>query len=153
MPALGQTKLTPTVHAEIVTALRQGSYQVVAAQKAGIGRRTLVRWMQRGEMEEARREEGFPADPDEEKYLQFKKDVEIARAQAEVDAVKCVSDAGRIGTWQAAAWYLERSFPQRWGKTREVEEVTDDAEQADPDEALQKLLERLNAVGDQQYEI
>lgn len=96
-------------------------------------------------MEEARIQEGFKPNPDEEKFLRFKKDMEMARAQAEIESVQVVREAGRNGTWQAAAWYLERSFPQRWSKTR-FEEHVEEKKTADPDLALTKLLARLEAL-------
>lgn len=139
------SKLTPRVHESIVQSVRSGSYQVVAAQRAGIGVTTFRNWLERGEMEEARIAEGFDPNPDEEKYLQFKKDVDIARAQAEIEAVQVVRQAGQNGTWQAAAWYLERSFPQRWSKTS-FEEIVEEKKTADPDLALTKLLARLEAL-------
>ena len=96
-------------------------------------------------MEEARIAEGFPPSEGEAKYLKFKKDVEIARAEAEVESVQMVKMAARNGTWQAAAWYLERSFPQRWSRNR-IEEIIEEKEEADPQLALTKLLARLEAI-------
>jgi hypothetical protein len=142
---MARSKLTPQVHECIVECIKAGSYQVVAAHSAGIGMTTFRTWLERGEMEEARIAEGFDPNPDEAKFLQFKKDVEIARAQAEIESVEVVRQAGRNGTWQAAAWYLERSFPQRWSKTS-FEEIVEEKKGADPDLALTKLLARLEAL-------
>ena len=96
-------------------------------------------------MEEARIAEGFPPAEDEAKYVRFRQDVEKARAEAEVEAVSMVKMAARNGTWQAAAWYLERSFPQRWSRNR-IEEIVEEKEEADPQLALTKLLARLDAI-------
>lgn len=145
-------KLTPRVHEKIVSNLRNGAYKTVAAQEAGIARSTFNNWMERGEMEEARLEEGFAATPGEKKYLDFKKDVDKAMAQAEVNAVKVIQEAGSLGTWQAAAWYLERSFPQRWAKVRPMDDSDNKKDVADPDEALNKLLQRLESLGDREHE-
>jgi hypothetical protein len=57
-------------------------------------------------------------DVDEAKYLLFFEDVEAARAASEVRAVTQIQQAAMDGTWQAAAWYLERSQPGRWGRQR-----------------------------------
>lgn len=139
------SKLNTETHNTIVESIRAGSYQTVAAQRAGINPNTYRNWYERGEMEEARIAEGFEPNPDEAKYLQFMKDIDVARAQAEIESVKVIREAGRNGTWQAAAWYLERSFPQRWAKSRFEEEVVE-AKSADPDLALTKLLARLDAL-------
>jgi len=138
-------KLNPEVHETIVEHVRSGSFVSVAAQQAGISPSTFRTWMERGEMEEARIAEGFDPNPDEAVFLAFKKDVDSARAEAEIESVKMVRMASRNGTWQAAAWYLERSFPQRWARNR-IEEVTEEEASADPDLALTKLLARLEAL-------
>lgn len=138
-------KLNAEVHEIIVESVRGGSFQSIAAQQAGISPTTFRKWMERGEMEEARIAEGFSPHEDEAIFLHFKKDVEAARAEAEIESVKMVRMAARNGTWQAAAWYLERSFPQRWARNR-IEEVTEEEAAADPDMALTKLLARLEAL-------
>jgi hypothetical protein len=138
-------KLNSKVHEEIVKSVRSGSFVSVAASSAGIAPSTFRNWMERGEMEEARIAEGFPPAPEEAKYVAFRKDVEIARAAAEVDAVQMVKMAAKNGTWQAAAWYLERSFPQRWSRNR-IEEIVEEKEDADPQLALSKLIARLEAM-------
>ena len=138
-------KLNDKVHEAIVESVRHGSYITVAAQSAGINVTTFRNWLERGEMEEARIAEGFDPDPNEAKYLAFKRDVDSARSQAEIESVKAVRMASRNGTWQAAAWYLERSFPQRWGRNR-IEEIIEEKEEADPDLALTKLLAKLESL-------
>jgi hypothetical protein len=138
-------KLNEKVHETIVSTIRSGSFLTVAAQKAGISSTTFRGWMERGEMEQARIEEGFDPNPDEIKYLRLKEEVDIARAVAEVEAVKIIRSTAASGTWQAAAWYLERSFPQRWARNR-AEEAQAEKEQADPQAALEKLLHKLDAL-------
>lgn len=138
-------KLNDKTHDVIVRSIKSGSYATVAAGAAGISASTFRNWMERGEMEEARIDEGFDPNPDEKKYLDFKKDVETARAQAEINAVKAVKMSAENGTWQAAAWYLERSFPQRWARNR-IEEIIEEKDNADPQLALTKLLARLEAM-------
>ncbi len=49
-------------------------------------------------------------------YRAFRTSVKMARASSESDALAVIRQAARDGTWQAAAWYLERSNPRRWGK-------------------------------------
>ncbi len=69
-----RSKLTPEVHNQIVTAIRAGAFDWVAAEAAGISKATYYRWLQRGEA--ARRGP----------YREFWVDVRQARAQARVAA-------------------------------------------------------------------
>jgi hypothetical protein len=101
-------------------------------------------------MEEARIAEGFDPIESEQKYLLFKRDVDIARAAAEIEAVGEVRDAGKNGSWQASAWFLERSFPQRWARHRDIEEIPENDDAANPDDALQKLLTKMDMLAERQ---
>jgi hypothetical protein len=57
--------------------------------------------------------------PPERAYLDFAVHVERARAEAEVALVALITRASRED-WRAAAWLLERSKPQRWGRRDNV---------------------------------
>ncbi len=107
------TKLTPDVQERIVQALTAGNYLQTAATYAGIGITTLHRWMQQGE--QARR--GM--------FREFREAVEKAQADAEVRDIALIATAAATH-WQAAAWRLERKFPERWG--RRVVDVRGDSE-------------------------
>jgi hypothetical protein len=97
------TKRTPDVEARIVEAVRAGNYIETAAAYAGIGKSTLYEW--------------------QAKYPDFADALQRARAEAEVRDVTLIRQAART-QWQAAAWWLERSFPQRYGR-RDKLEVTE----------------------------
>ena len=99
------SKLTPEVQERIVSAIRGGNYLEVAAQYAGIDSGTLHRWMKKANDPEA-----------DDRYRQFRDAVESARSAAEVRNVALIQQAANDGTWQAAAWYLERTAWQRWGR-------------------------------------
>ncbi len=99
------SKLTPEVQERIVSAIRGGNYLEVAAQFAGIGTSTLYRWLANADDPHA--------DPS---YREFRDAVESARSAAEVRNVTLIQQAANDGTWQAAAWYLERTAWQRWGR-------------------------------------
>jgi transposase len=100
-----RTKLTQEVQDRIVYAITSGNYIETAAAYAGISKNTLYRWLEQGE------------DPNADAvYRDFRDAVEIARAQAEVRNVALIQKAANDGTWQAAAWYLERTAWQRWGR-------------------------------------
>lgn len=102
------TKLTPEVQEKIVSLVRAGNYPEVAAQAAGINAATYYRWMQKGE------ESTKP-------YGEFREAVKEAQAAAESHAVTIIRKAAMDGSWQAAAWFLERSKAERWRRKENVE--------------------------------
>jgi hypothetical protein len=102
------TKLTPEAQEQITSLVRAGASSEVAAQAAGIGRRTFTRWMQLGES--ARTGSALRG---------FYDAVERARAEAESVLVTRIAQAASRGSWPAAAWLLERRFPERWMKLSE----------------------------------
>jgi hypothetical protein len=103
-----KTKLTPQVQGRIVQAIRSGNYANVAARYAGIDERSYFGWMQRGEREGS----GI--------YFQFFLAIKDAESAAEVEAVAQVRLAARE-SWQAAMTWLERKFPERWGRRERID--------------------------------
>lgn len=101
------TKLTQEVQDRIMSAVQAGNYLDTAANFAGIDGSTMRRWVQKGDAPSAK-----------EPYRSFCTALKSARAAAEVRSVALIQQAATGGTWQAAAWYLERSYPERWGRTR-----------------------------------
>jgi hypothetical protein len=98
-------KLNKRTTDKIVDAITKGAYQDVAARSAGVGPTTFYRWMNKGAEDDA------PAD-----YKEFHEAVEKAKANAEVDAVMIINQAAIDGSWQAAAWWLERTRPKKFGR-------------------------------------
>ncbi len=113
--------LTTDVRERIITALTAGNYQDVAAAYGGVSPAAFYKWCDRGRIERERREQGHAARADETIYVEFVEAVESARSQAEVRAVALINQAAQGGTWQAAAWFLERSHPHRWGRFQRTE--------------------------------
>lgn len=104
------TKLTPDTHNKIITALKAGNYLDTAARYAGVDPGTVHRWLNKG------------IDPEApEEYREFRDAVENARAEAEARNVALIQQAANAGTWQAAAWYLERTAHTRWGRKQSIE--------------------------------
>lgn len=108
-------KLTPEVQARIINALRAGNYVETASHLAGVGRASVYRWIERGRAALEREEAGDTLTEDEERYAVFAQEVEEARAAAMARNVTLVNTAAQT-TWQAAAWWLERTNPQMWGR-------------------------------------
>lgn len=98
------SKLTPETQQKIVQAVASGNYLETAAAYGGITYTTFNNWMNRGESRERK------------DYIEFFEAVKKAEADAEVLRVARISKAANEGNWQADAWYLERRYPNRWGK-------------------------------------
>jgi hypothetical protein len=120
------TKLTKELQVKIVEAIEAGNYQEVAAQSVGICRTTYFDWMKKGKEQKT----GI--------YVDFSDAIQKARASAEMSCVSIIQAASH-DSWQAAAWWLERTSPDRWGRTqREVERRIAE---------LLKAVEELKASG------
>jgi transposase len=85
----------------VLTALRSGNTRRAAAAYAQIDHATFYRWI----------------DAD----ATFRDAVEKAEADAEARAVAIVVKAAQMGTWQAAAWWLERRRRNEFALQQKVE--------------------------------
>ena len=112
MPGGQPSKLTSEIHELIVGLVRTGNYPEFAAQAAGIHPATYYRWMSRGKEERRGR------------YREFYDAIKKAVAETHTRNVQIVQKAA-ITKWQAAAWTLERRWPNHWGlrDRRELEEM------------------------------
>lgn len=106
MPHAGgrPSKLTPETREKLLSAIRLGNYRETACAYAGIDPHTLGRWMKRGEREQRG------------EYWELCALIKDAEASAEMVSVARIR-AASADTWQAAAWYLERKFPERWARS------------------------------------
>jgi len=95
------TKLTEKMLTEIVLLIRAGNYIETAAAAAGISKNTLYEWLRDG----ARAKTGLKR--------RFRDEVMQALAMSEILDLQTIRDAAKE-EWQAAAWRLERRFPDRW---------------------------------------
>jgi hypothetical protein len=103
--------LTDDLRARIERELATGATQATVAQRTGVTARSLKRWLADGKV--VRRQlERAPAAPPPEPELPLP----ARLAQAEPGLVAALIQAAQRGHWQAAAWLLERSFPDRWAR-------------------------------------
>ncbi len=146
-PAYHQPRLlTPAVKKTICKAIKAGAKLEIAARAAGIGARTLDEWLKHGRDE-------LQADPDASgPCAAFVSKVMIASAKNEQELIGIIRKEAPK-TWQAAAWLLERKFPERYAKVDRLR-VSGDETNNKPvavqsrQEAQQKLLEKLAAVAE-----
>jgi transposase len=116
----GRTTILPEVKDRILEALRSGNYAADACGYAGVSTSAFFDWVQRGQIETARREAGEDPIESETIYAEFSDAVRTAKAQARVRNVALIQRAAQ-DTWQAAAWFLERTSPQEWGRFNRTE--------------------------------
>jgi transposase len=91
---------------EICNYIAAGYSYSAAAKLAGIAESTFFRWRAMGQLEGA-----------EEIYVVFYLEVEEASAFSEAEALQLVRSAAiKERNWRAAAWFLERRFPERYQK-------------------------------------
>lgn len=114
------TILTPELTTEIRDYIRGGMTQREAAQRAGIHEGTFRRWIAVGRnYAEHHQTHNTPppnAGPNDHHYATFFATIMQARAEAEGLFIGVIREAARNAEWKAAAWWLERSIPERWGK-------------------------------------
>jgi hypothetical protein len=96
-----KTKLTDKLQEDLAEYLEAGLFITKACEAVGLGETTFFSWL-RGTAP---------------RHRQFQARIARARAKAEGDALVCVKRAAR-DDWRAAAWFLERSFPESWGPQR-----------------------------------
>jgi hypothetical protein len=92
-----KTKYTPETVKKVTDAIRLGATYELASSYAGISPALFYQWM-KGKIE----------------FLEAVKDAEGAGA---VGWLARIEQAAQAGTWQAAAWKLERRYPQQYGRT------------------------------------
>jgi len=106
------TKLTPAVQEKICAALRSGAYRQTAVHYAGISIQAFQEWMAKGR-------EGRPF------WRDFLEAVEKAEADFIIASVGTIRKASTT-QWQAAAWMLERKFPELYGQRQRMPLVQED---------------------------
>lgn len=103
-------KLTKELTARICERIRQGAYLSPACEAEGVPDSTGSEWLQRGRGEHSTRRK-TPV------HAEFAEAIKKAEAECEQTCLlRIQTAAAEPRTWQAAAWLLERRFPQRWVK-------------------------------------
>ena len=133
------TKLTPELQTALIKALSSGAFIEAACEYVGIDPGTYHRWMAKGAEEDT--------DP---VYGEFREAIKAARAAVTLRMAGRVLEAADDGSWQAGAWWLERSFPDQYGRRTNlagpnggaIEVKTDDDDRED---RLRQLVEQALA--------
>ena len=102
----------------ITKILSMGAYKREAARHAGIAERTLNDWIEKGAAERRHIAKGGKPRRRASAFLEFLLLVEKAMADAQIADLALITQAAQKGSWQAAAWKLERRNPAKWGRQR-----------------------------------
>jgi hypothetical protein len=102
------SKFTPLTVERLCKAIRLGATYELACKSAGISYDTLNNW---------RKGKSFPAGTTKAEKVQFFDAIEKAEGDAVLHWLGKIEDAANEGTWQAAAWKLERRYPREYGRT------------------------------------
>lgn len=100
-------KLDERLTEQLVQLLKSGNYVETAIAAVGLSKSTFYEWLERGDHERVAQAD--------EPYRVFREKVEHARAEGEATNVLRIARAA-AEDWKAAAWMLERQFPDRWGR-------------------------------------
>ena len=100
------TKLTPETHKRIVQAIQLGATYELAASYGGVTYETFNNWMKRGET------------ATKGEYFQFFNDIKEAEGKGAVGWLAKIEASANDGNWQAAAWKLERRYPEHYGRQK-----------------------------------
>lgn len=127
--------LSEAIAAKLDASLREGNYVKTAVEAAGIARSTFYNWMKRGTSSAA----------EDKPYRELRARVEKARAEGESMLVGHIA-AKAATDWRAAAWLLERQYPERWGRVSVNARGKDDEDEppveVDPFAEVDELAER-----------
>jgi hypothetical protein len=96
--------------------IRNGASLSTAANAAALGTSTVYAWLARAEELQYRDPQTLQST--DRKFLEFRDATHHARATVELRALKIISDQIDQNNWKAAAWFLERSFPERWSNRK-----------------------------------
>lgn len=114
-------------------AVGLGHSTTMAAQAAGVSRRTIYAWLDKGKQIRELREhfpEASPLTPFDKDYLWFLKGWEKAELKRKAELLSRIDEAAQDGKWQAAAWLAERLHPDEFS-TRAQVLVTSDSKKQD----------------------
>ena len=118
-----KTKLTRRLLSQVQGLIRAYRWVPPVCGHLGISKKTFHMWYNRGKEESARLERPRTKPRRKEAlYLEFYETVTQGRHLAEADAIQNIRDSE---AWQSDAWFLERTFPERWSVERKKETLAE----------------------------
>lgn len=134
----GKSSISAAHIAQIGDAAELGMKPDMAAQYAGISRRTLYHWLRRGEN-----------DPDSI-FGAFRRAYKAGVSRCAVRALHAINEAAEAGHWRASAWLLERRFGYtiRNAERRAKEDAALSASPVTSAEEYRQMLLKAVAAGE-----
>jgi hypothetical protein len=110
-------EITPVQADALIRAMKGGADLETACDYAGVSVGLVYKALERGKVAyEQANNGGVEVAKSEEPYLLFWDNLKKSRADAIVRNVAHIQQAAQNGSWQAAAWWLERTVPQTYAK-------------------------------------
>ena len=110
--------LDPEKAKKLIDALRGGTDLETASAFAGLSMPQVIQMIAAGQAESDRIDAGIKPSEANADALLLWREVYKARAEVVVRAVAQIQKAANQGDWKAAAWWLERSLPDKYGAGR-----------------------------------
>lgn len=115
-----KTLLNEELIEEAEKLLKEGHYVQTLCRYFGITEQTWYNWVNKGEQYKDLTEEEKANTPNAYLYVDFFEAVKRGSARGEMDALNVIHEHSKV-KWQAAAWFLERRFRDRWGRVNQDE--------------------------------
>lgn len=123
-----KSKLTPETQEKLCQAIQLGATYELACQYAGVSYDAFNDWINAGIAE---KDAGF---------VQFLQAIKEAEARGALGWLAKIEKAANDGNWQAAAWKLERRYPQEYGRTVQDHNIKAKLDLSSlPDEELERI--------------
>ena len=135
-----RSKLSKETIDAAIDLISKGHYDSTVYNFLGISHSTWYNWMKEGEkLQKGKKSEVYTNPATKELLVYFVSAVREAKAHAEMEALQDIKLASKKGPqyWKAAAYFLEKKFPERWRKNRKVSNDQNE-------EALKQFLEGAN---------
>lgn len=100
---MAKSKCTPERQQAVLQALSVGATHRLACHYAGISHECLYNWLRLGER-------------GRQPYADFSAAMKKAEGQAAIGWLAKIEASANAGEWQAAAWKLERRYPDEYGR-------------------------------------
>ena len=147
------TKMTPEAVDAFAQAIRLGATRDLAAAAAGWSTSTAYAYLDAGRAAQAKAENGERLTAKERRSLEFLEATQKAEAvMAQAALAQIVRAAQSAQHWTAAAWLLERRFPDKYGR-RPVEVAGPGGGPIPVEVTAGDLLDQLRRMSDDEEKV